>query len=378
MGTDNNKKIDTLVLNRAIIESLPFNARQIFSVLEREKDVIIKGGVVKLAVMYFLEKKGLFKNPRRLAAESRIKDIDLDFIVIGNVANARQRVVEKFNHLQTAFAESGIYLDAKDIEIIEAGSWAGGVEKIIERNDLIMNEVAMDYFNGCWRLYYTLRAFRNLIDGIGVLNPKQGHILYNAGRVIPSALGIVRLIKFLVAGKADKIYFPKWWRSLYMENFQNKIKTGEANVCAILGFYSLVLMKNYFGENPVLQKKAMVVLYDLGFTDLLDPDLYIRQQEQAFKDAGNRFEQTEFSIDEIIDRYLENKQKREEGQKIRRLKKSQCMHKFEEINCDLCGENRCVIENCVKCGKNKTGMLPPCSLRMFAGQTDPDGFYEIK
>ena len=378
MDDGDDKKINNLVVDPQMIESLPPNARRIFSVLEKEGDVIIKGGLAKLMVMRLLEQKDQFKDRARLDNESHINDIDLDFIVIGKVEAARDRVMEKFYRLYSEFERAGIYLDAKDVEIVEAESWTKGVEKIINRNDLAMNEVALDYFNGSWRLYYTQRACRNLIDGIGVLNPKPGHIFYSAGRPIPSALGMIRLIKFLAAGKVNKIYLPKWQRDLYFDNYQKKAKAGEAPPGAPLGVYSLVLMRNYFGDKPQLQKKAMVALYDLGFTDLLDPEMYIRQQEQIFKDAGNRFEQTEFSIEEVVERYLENKRKKEEIQRNRQSGKEICVHEFELIDCDLCGKNQCALESCVKCGRNKNMAPLPCAARMRRGQTDPGGFYEIK
>jgi hypothetical protein len=147
---------------------------------------------------------------------------------------------------------------------------------------------------------------------------------------------------------------------------------------APLGFYSLVLMKNYFGDKPLLQKRAMVTLYDLGFTEILDPELYIRQQERIFADSGTQFEQTDFTIEEVIDRYLESRRKKEESRANRQAARANCGHEFKMINCNLCGRNQCVIETCAKCGKNKTGGYLPCTLRMYAGQTDPNSFYEIK
>lgn len=378
MNSGSKEKINTVVISRSILDSLPSSARRIFPILEKEGNVIVKGGAVKLAVMRLLENQGSFKDSRRFEIESRINDIDLDFIIAGSAAAARQLIIKKFNRLSAAFKSSGIYFDTKDVEIIEAADWEQGVEKIIGGNDLTMNEFAMDFLNGRWRLYYTQRACRALIDGVGVLNPKPGHINYNAGRVFPSALGMIRLVKFLVAGKASRIYLPEWWRALYLENYQKKVAAGQMPTNAPLGFYSLVLLKNYFGDKPQLQKKAMVALYDLGFTDMLDPELYIRQQEQIFAAGGNRFEQTEFTIEEIIDRYLDSKRKKGEGWKVRQAERADCDHEFEVINCNLCGQDRCVIETCAKCGKNKNVSPLPCVSRMRSGYADPSGFYEIK
>ena len=372
------EKINTAVIDQRLFDSLPVTARRIFSVLEKEGNVIIKGGVVKLVAMKLLESKKLFKDQARLALESRINDIDLDFIVVGDITAVKNLIAEKFYRLSAEFNYAGIFLDAKDIEIIEAADWAQGVEKIMASHDLAMNEFVMDYFSGKWHLYYTPRACRCLIDGLGVLNPKPGHVLYAAGRIFPSALGIIRLVKFLAVGKVNKIYLPEWWLALYMENYRKKVAAEEMPANAPLGFYSLVLMKNYFGDKPMLQKRAMVALYDLGFTDMLDPEMYIRQQERIFADSGTKFEQTDFTIEEVIDRYLEGKRKKEESRKNRQAVRVNCGHEFKMINCNLCGRNQCAIETCAKCGKNKTSGFLPCTLRMYSGQTDPAGFYEIK
>lgn len=378
MENNDAKKVNTLTLVPAIINSLPPQARRILRVLEKEGNVVIKGGTVKLVAMALLEKKGQFKDHERFVRESRIKDIDLDFIVVGSLAAMQRQVIEKFHRLEQYFQASEMYLNARDIELIEAESWEKGIEAIMGRNDLAMNELAMDYFNGRWHFYYTQRACRNLIEGVGVLNPKPGHILYDAGRIFASPLGIIRLVKFLVTGKVKKIYLPKYWLELYSEYYQKKVKSGEMPPNAPLGFYSLVLMKNYFGDDPQLQKKALVALYDLGFTEILDPDLYIRQQESIFANTGNYFEQVDFTIEEIISRYFQAKQKREENRKNRHGGQAACEHEFETIECDRCGQNRCVIETCAKCGKNKDNAFLPCVLRMRAGETDPNGFYRLK
>jgi hypothetical protein len=243
---------------------------------------------------------------------------------------------------------------------------------------MTINEVAMIPQAGRWYFYYTPQCYRALAEGIGISNPQPGHYWFNAGRIIPSSFQIIRLVKFLVAGKVDKIYLPKWWLSLYMENYQKKVVDGQMPASAPLGFYSLVLMKNYFGDKPQLQKRAMVALYDLGFTDMLDPEMYIRQQERIFADSGTKFEQTDFTIEEVIDRYLESRRKIEESRAKHQTARANCDHEFKVINCDLCGRNRCVIETCAKCGKNKTAGFLPCTMRMHSGQTDQTGFYRLK
>jgi hypothetical protein len=239
--------------------------------------------------------------------------------------------------------------------------------------------VVLIFSAGGWKIFYTPFALKHLAQGVGMfIRPKTTNLYYSAGRVFPSALGMIRLIKFLVAGKVNKIYLPRWWLTLYMENYQKKVAAGEMPPNAPLGFYSLVLLKNYFGDKPLLQKKAMVALYDLGFTDMLDPELYIRQQEAIFCDADKEFALKDFTIEEVFDRYLENRRKKEESKKNRQAARANCVHEFKIIDCDLCGRNRCVIETCSKCGKNKTNGFLPCTMRFYAGQTDPSGFYELK
>ncbi len=378
MDAIQKRQVYRVLLNAKVFALLPENLKNYLRVMVDQEDVALRGGAVKLVVLTSLMLQGKLNDRKRWEAERKVNDFDVSFVYKQLPVELKNEVAEKFNRIKTKLDAVGVPLAAKDVDIIEEPTQERAAARIVGFIDMTINEVAMMPQNRQWYFYYTPQCYRALSEGLGISNPQPGHFWFNAGRIIPSSFQMIRLVKFLAAGKVDKIYLPKWWVALYMENYQKKVAAGEMPDRAPLGFYSLVLMKNYFGDKPLLQKRAMVALYDLGFTDMLDPELYIRQQEQIFKDSGTKFEQTDFTIEEVVDRYLEGKRKKEESQNIRRQARANCVHEFEMINCDLCGKNRCVIENCANCGKNKTGGILPCTFRMQTGQTDPAGFYEIK
>jgi hypothetical protein len=372
------RQVFEIALDKKVFSLLPANVQNYLRVMASEEDVSIKGGVVKLIVLTYLLAQGKLKDRNRWEIERKVNDFDLVFVYKELPVDFKKEIVEKFNRVQAKLKAAGICLEAKDIAFVEAGTKEQAAAKIVGDIDMTINEVAATPQDGRWYFYYTSQCYRDMIGGLGVSNPQPGHFWFNAGRIIPSSFQMIRLIKFLVVGKVYKIYLPKWQVALYMENYQKKVAAGEMPPNAPLGFYSLVLLSNYFGDKPLLQKKAMVALYDLGFTDMLDPNLYIRQQEQIFKNTGVNFELTDFTIEQVVDRYLEGRKKKEESQKNRQQARAQCVHEFQNINCDLCGKNQCVIETCVKCSKNRNGGVLPCTLRMRQGIVDPAGFYEIK
>ncbi len=372
------RQIYSAPLTGKIFELLPENVKNYLRAMVGEEDVAIKGGVVKFVILTSLILQNKCRDRKRWDAERKINDFDLVFIYKELPADLKKEVVEKFNRVEAKLAMNNIPLEAEDIDIIAAPAREAAIARIVGNIDTTINEVAMMPKDRKWYFYYTPQCYWALVEGLGVSNLQSGHFWLNAGRAFPSAFQMIRLIKLLVSGKGNKIYLPKWQLKLYFENYQKKVAAGEMPANAPLGFYSLVLMKNYFGDKPLLQKKAMVALYDLGFTDMMDPEMYIRQQERIFADAGADFSLADFTIEEVVDRYLESKKKKEEAQTVRQQARNQCEHEFETIDCDLCGKNKCAITACAKCGKNKNSGVLPCVLRLRQGITDPVGFYSIK
>jgi len=371
--TQVKKEIFIIALRDDAIALLPFKVRGILGALAGERGMLVKGGIARLCLMTLIAKKGKLEGRDRLETEKRIGDIDLVIWDDGRQPNFRQAAAEKFESLRQRLATAGVIFEPKNIDIIDLNGAAAPVEKIFDTTDLTINELALGYENG-WRVYYTANAIKHVAKGWGVfVRPKPTNIRYDAGRVFPSPLGMVRLLKFLVTGKVKKIYLPKHWRTLYFQDYTRKVKEGLRQEGAPLGLHSLVLMENYFGGDDRLQKKAMVALYDLGFTDLLDPDLYIRRQKDIFSRAKLRFELKDLSFDDVFDRYLEEK-----NHKYQQRAGEQCAHEYEPAACDLCGKRNCPIEVCAKCGRGKSGPIMPCTVWMREGKLEPEGFYEIK
>lgn len=360
------------------VKILPQNIQDFLTTLAGQENIVIKGGVAKLCLMAMLKAEGKLKDDERWQKQQKINDIDFIFIFSPETRDLKKQFIEKYQTIKKLLSPINFQIEPKDMNIVEAKSLKDGMMTILKANDLTINEEAVAVIGDKWKIFYTPSAAAHLADGIGVLNPKPGHIWNSAGRIFPSPLGMVRLLKFLIRGNVDKIYLPKWWLDLYFSSYQRKIENGDLPADTTLSFYSLILMKNYFGKDPLLQKRAMEVLCDLGFTRLFDPQAYVKQQEEILENFQGDIELKPLTIEEVFDRYVDFRKKGEENKKKRLDSHSQCEHRFQSFECDLCGKNHCFIENCVKCDKNKNTSPPPCTLRFWMGKIDPNDFYPIK
>ncbi len=376
MADDVKKEIFSIALRADIVALLPRKVRAVLNALAGERNLLIKGGIARLSLMALIEKKGKLENPSRLDIEKRIGDVDLAFWQSGSGRDFRSELCQKYAAIAQKLYAVGVVFEPKNIDIIDLDGGKPPVEKIFDATDLTINEVALGCEGNVWRIYYTSHAIKHIATGWGVfVRPKPTNIRTDAGRVFPSPLGMVRLLKFLVSGKVKKIYLPVHWRKLYFADYERKLKEGLRQPNAPLGLHSLVLMKNYFGNDDRLQKKAMFALYDLGFTTLLDPDLFIRQQEDIFSRAKMRFELKDLGFDDVFNRYLEEKNRKYPQ---RPAGAEQCMHVYEQTACNLCGRRVCAIEACKNCGKGKSRPPMACTVWMRECRLEPEAFYEIK
>ncbi|MCU0653114.1 MAG: hypothetical protein MUD10_02535 [Candidatus Pacebacteria bacterium] len=376
---NNAQNIRSLDFGQRYFKHLSPQVADVLSLLQGEERIAFKGGIAKLCLMAAMIEHENLKDMKRWRLEQRINDIDLVFIFPSGQDDLKEMILEKFERTKNILLSRNIYLDPRDVDIIEDVNLEKALARILGSDDLTINEVALIFVAGKWRLFYSDLALDHTVRGIGMIaKPKTTNIHYDAGRIYFSPLGVVRLIKFLASCKVQKICLPKWRLGLLFDNYQKKVKAGQMPQNAPLGFYSLVLMKNYFGNDELAQKKAMVVLYDLGLTDMLDPELYVRQQEAIFADAHKEFALKEFTMEEIVDKYIENRSKREAAAKERQATRANCAHEFEAVPCELCGQNKCEIRYCQKCGKNQNAQPLPCTLRMWQGVCDPKDFYSLK
>lgn len=374
---EKQRQIFSISLREEHIALLPRKVRAVLGALAGERNILVKGGISRLCLMVLIDKKGKLEDRARLDIEKRIGDVDLAIWPDNKNPDARAQLNQRYVNLAQKLYAAGAIFEPKNIDIIDVDGGGAPVEKVFETTDLTINEVALGYEGNAWRVYYTSQAIRHLAKGWGVfVCPKPTNIRIDAGRVFPSPLGMVRLLKFLVSGKVKKIYLPVHWRKLYFADYERKLKEGLRQSNAPLGLHSLVLMKNYFGNDDRLQKKAMFALYDLGFTTLLDPDLYIRQQEDIFARAQMRFELKDLSFEDVFNRYLEEKNRRYQPRHAAAAEP--CAHAWEQTSCDLCGKRACAIETCKNCGKGKSCPPMACTVWMRECRLEPEGFYEIK
>jgi hypothetical protein len=303
------RQIYSAPLTGKIFELLPENVKNYLRAMVGEEDVAIKGGVVKFVILTSLILQNKCRDRKRWDAERKINDFDLVFIYKELPADLKREVVEKFNRVEAKLAMNNIPLEAEDIDIIAAPAREAAIARIVGNIDMTINEVAMMPKDRKWYFYYTPQCYRALVEGLGVSNLQSGHFWLNTGRAFPSAFQMIRLIKLLVSGKGNKIYLPKWQLKLYFEIIKKGGGGRNAGQRAA-GVLFAGADEKLFWRQTFVAEKAMVALYDLGFTDMMDPEMYIRQQEQIFANAGTDFSLADFTIEEVVDRYLESKKKK--------------------------------------------------------------------
>lgn len=369
-------QINVVDLRDEYAKILPQNVQKILNLASGQKEIAFKGGIAKVCLMAALIKKGRFNDEARWQLEQKINDIDLAVILPSGGKELKPKFLEIYQNISWALGQKNLALKPQDIDIIAHTDRIRAIGSILGSNDLTINEVAVIFAAGIWKIFYTTSAAEHLIKGLGVfVKPRSGILNNNRGRAFPSPLGLIRLLKFFSVGKVNKIYLPKWWLGFYLENYQDKVKAGELPQGAPLGFYSLILMENYLAGDFNAQKNALTALCDLGLVEISDQAAYIKEQKRILSGFNPDFEMKVLSLDDVFAKFVGIKIKRDAARKERIEKIISCDHQWQAADCNLCEKSKCVIEICSLCQKNKSTYPLPCNLRRQMGKLDAKDFY---
>jgi len=259
------------------ITLLPVAIRAILELLQGQKELAIKGGLARLALLEKLKKEGKEIKDFRLLRERALKDVDIIIFHYRRLAEekdclvARQREIKEM--LNPILQKHGIRFDGRDTEPFR-GSLKGEykqetLERILSGRDLTINEIVLVFEDNRWFAYYRPRCYRDLILGIAMLTNNGGWktIRYDAGRIIPTNYGLYRLLRPWVEGKVEKIFLPDWQIKAHLKEISKLQQQGKLPEGANLGRYSLILSGQYRNANEQVKERWMRALFHLGLTD---------------------------------------------------------------------------------------------------------------
>lgn len=322
------------------MEKLPEVVQNTLGTLQTE-NVIVKGGIARLALLEYLVQQGKYIQPWRLEREREPRDIDLmlphfntlprDWTDLSNSANS---IKEKLS--------ANIQLRV-DFEPFKASPNA--IERILSTRDLTINEVVLSFNNGVWKIFYTQNCWRDIIVGIGMLTSGGKKLIrYDYGRMLPTNYGFFRLFRLWVEGKVERIYLPPWWLSTH---FQEVERLGKER----FGNYALVIAHQYKNATLQIKERWSLVLNKLGFTDLSYLPTLQQEQEFLYDIKNNQsfaFEE-ERPFSQVIEQMIKEEQERQEAKQQRNAQMRQCRHTFKTFECHECAYD-CKIQRC-DCGR---------------------------
>ena len=359
------------VLDPRIQAQLPEFAQVALDALREEPDIAIKGGLARLCLIETLATKKMWSDVARSKIETGIKDLDLVFLYHHTIGKDKDYLLSRFDKMENYLATKRILLKGEDVRPIKGGIDEPTIKKILTTTaDLTINECLVANIGGKWMIFYTPQCERDLIEGVGFLDPQDGHIRYSAGRVLPSNLGWARMIKFLVQEKIRQLYIPAWWPAEHLRETERQSAAFYNSKGLAIGLYGLSLMEKYGGENLLFQQRAVKILAALGFSPTRDPNEFVEQQKQNLKEQGKTFALKELSFGESLENTIYKQRARETKRHNRNVGKEQCEHMWEEWACDGCSPH-CTLRSCALCKASETTDLP-CNKRIMLANWPDD------
>ncbi len=323
---------------------IPEEVREALELLGGESHLGIKGGHAKTVMEEILRQQG--KNPKSRSRPSGIgMDLDIVLTFVGTRKKSIDMLDERVRELTEKLLETGIELNPADVETLKGNLSSEKIlQRFLESRDVTINESILVPKQGEWCLFYTDKCFRDTLNGIGILAANgSGTTRIDAGRKIAGPLGIVRLLRFLIEGKVNRIYLPQWWIDL--NNKEAKRMHRES-----LGGYGPILGRRYRGK-PVLEEKMMLYLNKLGLTDIRNFERYMEEQEIFFQfHTGNKFSfNDKRSFREIQEHFMRKEEERTTSYQERKTARDICSH--ETVSTFVCGycPRKCLIKKCADC-----------------------------
>jgi hypothetical protein len=357
---------------------------EVLEKLKNENDLAIRGGVARLVLLESLQAQGKKISKPRIERERTHAKQDLDVILTHNenlskakeiLLDRAKKIMEK--DLPIPLMEDGFEPFQGDLANEKT------IKRILATRDLTINEVILIPRDGQWWMYYTKRAWRDALLGIGMLNARDPTLTRrDLGRIVPTSRGFYRLLRAFIEGIVEKIWLPEWQVTAHLLEMARLQSLKKIPVGQNLGGYSLLIARRY-KDSPVMQKRWMQVLRKLRFITLQSWQEFIAEQKllealtsnkkikidlaTLIFNLGGEFAE-EITLKEKIELLIQRNQRRKEARRERQLQRETCQHRFESIQCEGC-RIRCWIQKCQKCTRvifpNKTEL--PCNRIFIAG-----------
>lgn len=363
------------------ISSLPESVKEILKKLETESNLAVKGGLARLVLLHSLKKAGKVIEEERMAAENKVKDLDIIIFHSQRLAESRNYLLKREKELREILSEvlteKHIDFNGRDIEPVRGSLKKSDktrtLTKVLRTRDLTINEVVLISEKGRWVLYYSPRCWRDLISSVGMLTSGGWKtVRYETGRMrmLPTNYGFFRLLRFWVEGKVKKIWLPSWMRRAHLQEMARLQRKGALPEGANLGRYALVVWNQYKDAEMKIKNRWMIALNSLGFTDLLSFDVFVKEQQllDAFKYQQDFTFEDDIPLSEIIEKLLTERKKKQEDREKRKAEMATCSHNFKTINCNDCPQHceYCKFRMCPICNYVEKKEFP-CNLMFQAG-----------
>jgi len=363
------KNINRTALDARFVFGLPENIQKILAILAGN-NLEVNGGIPRYVLLHLLHEAGEFNDEVRLEIERGIVDVDMALPRGESWARSGAWLESAGMAMQGKLAQIGVELEPKDVQFVNTGRFGDeAISKVLCSRDFPFNESLLVWEDGGWVLYFTQECREDLINGIGFLNPIPGLYWTVDGRIVPSPLGWARMIKYLVSGKIDKIILPEISKTLYFEEIGRRIaEVGDKRYPAgcNLGKYSLILMLLYC-KDLAQQRRAMIVLNDLGFTDLLDPADYIREQKLLLQLSDKDIKLEKLTWQQVIERQAKRGEKIQKGRSELSDARDKCTHDMVFRRCKGC-RKECSVGRCTKCTYAEFRSPLPCTAAVYEGR----------
>jgi len=339
-----------------------------------EVKFIVKGGVSRLTLLEYIIKTGKPINDEgdkienqtwRMGEEREINDLDLVVLHKNTLPKSREKILEGIASIRSKTFGLGIYIDPSDIEptrVKNLENYEETINAILLNRDLTINQNLLEFSNGQWLLHYTPQCYRHLVEGIGMLGPKhQGILRLDAGRLLPTSYGLMRLIKFWVEGKIISINLPQRMLDAHINEMEKRDQ-------GLLGNYGRLVAEMNRNSSSSVQERWIRALKSLGLTTSMNFESFYLEQKKLFE--KNNTQKFRFYIktpEEVLDNEISRRKAKENKIKSRKDERDYCIHTYEEVTCRGCQLN-CKYENCIHCTSyRKSDKDFPCNVAIIKG-----------
>lgn len=342
-GNDNGLRAfyDRIVPERVIM-GLDREIRQSIRIVSRVPEVGIRGGIARLVALQYFNWDNKCDS-RRVAQEQDVNDLDV-FTSVPNLVRDREILGARYRRVASKLGRAGLpEIDPEDFGMFEGQEFVQAMDGMILGNDFTLNEVAIYFADGQCHLRYTNAAWRDLINGMGYLNPNQGLVWYKNSLMCPSSLGLARMLKFMVRGRVNKVFMPPWWLKLYRQCLENPKLP--------LSTYSLIAFEHY-ARNQEERQRMLQIMNEWGLTQETHVGMFVKAQQAELLGIGTPFEFDKRTFDEILEAKVLGRIKARGAKDDRKRTQEGHAHEFIASRCEECDKG-CMIERCTHPGCTK-------------------------